>query len=134
MASLVWSSLTPVDKSVFLTSGTVGLAPTKTPEDWFNTVTMEGLTAEFDSWKENDDLLQASLDMKDEFFWHSHTLSHQARDNLGQVDCESEDGGKNNTRQTRAREVCSTLVDSKETKNCMCEMNGKIFTLILLPR
>ncbi|CAB1107791.1 unnamed protein product [Ectocarpus sp. CCAP 1310/34] len=88
-AALLAKGEPPVDNG----DGTVGLAPTKTPEDWFNTVTMEGLTAEFDSWKEKDDLLQASLDMKDDFFWHSHTLSHQARDNLGQVDCESEDGG-----------------------------------------
>lgn len=53
------------------------------------------MRAEFDDWKANDDLLEASLDTKNDFFWHSHTLSHQARDNLGEVDCESEDGGKN---------------------------------------
>lgn len=53
------------------------------------------MAAEFNDWKVKDLLLSASLDMKDDFFWQSHTLSHQARDNLGQLDCESEDGGKN---------------------------------------
>lgn len=92
---------------------------------------MEGLTAEFDSWKEKDDLLQASLDMKDDFFWHSHTLSHQARDNLGQVDCESEDGGKNNTHQTHAMGVY--FGRHKGDVRTRGEINGVGFTLILLP-
>lgn len=51
------------------------------------------MAVEFENWKKEDDLLAATLEMKDDFFWQSHTLSHQARDNLGEVDCESEDGG-----------------------------------------
>lgn len=62
--------------------------------DWFSQETIDGMEAEFDDWKKKDDLLAATLDMKNDFFWQSHTLSHQARDNLGEVDCESEDGGK----------------------------------------
>lgn len=53
------------------------------------------MTAEFNSgaW-DTDDLLVKSLELKDKFYWQSHTLSHLSRDNLGQSDCDTEDGGK----------------------------------------
>lgn len=74
----------------------MGLPPTKDPANWYNQATVDGMQAEFDSgnWTAKDDLLAATLELQDEFFWQSHTLSHQARDNLGKLDCESEDGGK----------------------------------------
>ena len=72
----------------------MGLPPTKSPVDWFSQDTIDGMAAEFDDWVAKDDLLEATLEMKEDFFWQSHTLSHQARDNLGEVDCESEDGGE----------------------------------------
>lgn len=74
----------------------MGLPPTKEPADWFNQATIDNMTAEYESgtWNRTDDLLVASLEQKNDFFWQSHTLSHQARDNLGEVDCQSEDGGK----------------------------------------
>lgn len=53
------------------------------------------MTAEFDSgaWA-SDALLSWVLDNLDTFWWQSHTLSHLARDNLGQSDCTIEDGGE----------------------------------------
>ena len=78
------------------TAGTFGLPPTKYPAGWFNETTVDGMRAEYLSgkWNRTDDLLLASLELKNDFFWQSHTLSNQARDNLGEVDCQSEDGGK----------------------------------------
>lgn len=54
-----------------------------------------GMTAEFEAgeWA-SDDLLEAAISLKDDFFWQSHTFSHLARDDLGESDCQAEDGGK----------------------------------------
>lgn len=56
---------------------------------------MPGMKAEFDSgeWA-SDDLLSWVLDNMESFWWQSHTLAHLARDNLGQSDCDIEDGGE----------------------------------------
>lgn len=53
-----------------------------------------GMTAEFDSgaWAV-DGLLGWVLDNLGTFWWQSHTLSHLARDDLGESDCANEDGG-----------------------------------------
>lgn len=75
------------------------------PEGWWSQATLDGMRAEFDSgkWKEKDDLLEASLEMVDDFHWQSHTMSHLARDDLGVTDCNAEDGGKRLMRRIDAR-------------------------------
>eukprot|EP00904_Undaria_pinnatifida_P003100 jgi/Undpi1/12791/HiC_scaffold_7.g02458.m1 len=42
---------------------------------------------------DSDDLLEWCVNNKDAFWWQSHTLTHLARDNLGESDCSIEDGG-----------------------------------------
>lgn len=53
------------------------------------------MTAEFNagSWA-SDGLLAWVLSNLGTFWWQSHTLTHLARDDLGQNDCDNEDGGK----------------------------------------
>lgn len=65
------------------------------PANWWSQSNLDGMKAEFDGdlWA-SDDLLAASLEMKDDYHWQSHTMSHLARDNLGEDDCVMEDGGK----------------------------------------
>lgn len=41
-----------------------------------------------------DNLLRYVIRVLRYGFWQSHTLSHLARDNLGQYDCDAEDGGE----------------------------------------
>lgn len=74
----------------------------QTTHSWLETA-VPGMTAEFNSgaWA-SDTLLSWVLDNLDKFWWQSHTLSHLARDNLGQSDCSIEDGG-----ECKALEGCS---------------------------
>ena len=69
-----------------------------TPENWWSAERRDGLREAFgiegEDWKENDELLRASLELVDKFHWQSHTMSHLARDNLGETDCFMEDNGK----------------------------------------
>lgn len=67
-----------------------------TPENWWSEERLAGLQAAFESesWREKDDLLDASLELVKDFHWQSHTMSHLARDNLGETDCIMEDGGE----------------------------------------
>lgn len=77
-----------------------------TPANWWSEDTLAGLEEEFSSesggWTEKDDLLKASLELLDSFHWQSHTMSHLARDNLGETDCIMEDGGEEEERRTSA--------------------------------
>lgn len=67
-----------------------------TPPSWWSEDRLAGLTDSFTSenWVEKDDLLKASLELVERFHWQSHTMSHLARDNLGETDCIMEDGGE----------------------------------------
>lgn len=69
-----------------------GITP-QLPVNWLATA-VAGMTAEFNagSWA-SDDLLVWVLANLSSFWWQSHTLSHLARDNLGESDCAAEDGG-----------------------------------------
>lgn len=69
-----------------------GMAPIL-PEGWLSTA-VPGMKAEMaaGNWS-SDDLLEWVLSNKGDFWWQSHTMSHLSRDNLGQSDCEIEDGG-----------------------------------------
>ncbi|CAM9972579.1 unnamed protein product [Choristocarpus tenellus] len=64
-------------------------------ENWLTTA-VPGMQNEYEAggWA-NDDLLAAVLteEVKTTFHWQSHTMSHLARDNLGQSDCTIEDTG-----------------------------------------
>lgn len=59
-----------------------------------------GLSEEIDAGLfESDGLLaQVQADL-DAFFWHSHSLTHLARDNLGKSDCDIEDAGQSRVYQ-----------------------------------
>eukprot|EP00904_Undaria_pinnatifida_P003101 jgi/Undpi1/12792/HiC_scaffold_7.g02459.m1 len=63
------------------------------PTDWL-TSAVPGMTSEYSNgdWA-SDDLLEWCVNNKDAFWWQSHTLTHLARDNLGESDCSIEDGG-----------------------------------------
>lgn len=75
------------------TSETVGIEP-QLPTDWL-TSAVPGMTSEFNSGDWNsDDLLGWCVNNKQAFWWQSHTLTHLARDNLGESDCTIEDGGE----------------------------------------
>lgn len=64
------------------------------PQNWYTTGTIEALQKAYDTGAfDQDDLLHEAQDLKDEFFWQSHTFSHLARDNLAEYDCSMEDGG-----------------------------------------
>lgn len=73
--------------------GGTGVTP-QLPEGWLATA-VPGMTAEFNSgaWGA-DGLLGWVLDNLGTFWWQSHTLSHLARDDLGESDCAIEDGGE----------------------------------------
>ncbi|CAM9922367.1 unnamed protein product, partial [Scytosiphon promiscuus] len=73
--------------------GTFGLPSMISPANWWSQSRFDGMKAEFEDglWA-TDDLLNASLALKDDFHWQSHTMSHLARDNLGEEDCVMEDG------------------------------------------
>lgn len=71
----------------------VGIEP-QLPTDWL-TSAVPGMTSEFNSGDWNsDDLLGWCVNNKQAFWWQSHTLTHLARDNLGESDCTIEDGGE----------------------------------------
>lgn len=67
---------------------------------WLSQETLDAMADEFGSeydsvnWRTKDPLLAKTIDLKEHFFWQSHTLSHLARDNLGLSDCYTEDTGK----------------------------------------
>lgn len=63
--------------------------------DWWSAATIAGLELEFETglWA-SDDLLEAAMELKADFYWQSHTLAHLARDDLSESDCNTEDGGK----------------------------------------
>ncbi|CAM9431410.1 unnamed protein product [Scytosiphon promiscuus] len=72
--------------------GGTGIA-SQLPEGWLASAT-PGMTAEFDggAWSA-DGLLGWVISNLGTFWWQSHTLSHLARDDLGESDCSIEDGG-----------------------------------------
>eukprot|EP00903_Cladosiphon_okamuranus_P021170 g19446.t1 len=69
-----------------------GITP-QLPEGWLATA-VPGMTVEFETgaWA-SDGLLAWVLSNLGTFWWQSHTLSHLARDDLGESDCSIEDGG-----------------------------------------
>ncbi|CAM9875608.1 unnamed protein product, partial [Sphacelaria rigidula] len=70
-----------------------GIVP-QLPVNWLAN-SVPGMAQEFPTWRAKDDLLDATISQAilDKFHWQSHTYSHLARDNLGQSDCDIEDGG-----------------------------------------
>lgn len=59
------------------------------------TSAVPGMTIEYarGDWN-SDELLLWCINNREAFWWQSHTLTHLARDNLGESDCAIEDGGK----------------------------------------
>lgn len=90
--------------------GSVGRRTMIEPEGWWSQATLDGMRTEFDcgDW-DSDDLLMASLDMVHDFHWQSHTMSHLARDDLGETDCNMEDGGECLSRKADARQAGGRL-------------------------
>lgn len=80
-------------RSLEIRSPVSGLQPLIYDESYLS-IAVPGMQAEWDSGLfATDDLLTTVLANPDSFYHGSHTFNHVSRDELQEVDCNSEDGG-----------------------------------------
>lgn len=79
----------------YLREGTVGFTRSVLDPAWWSQSTVDSMKQEYTAGLWGVDKLLGFITIVLKYgFWQSHTLSHLMRDNLGQYDCDAEDGGK----------------------------------------